>query len=177
MIQRLCSLAEERHHVSSRYNNSTFLLLKEVFSFNLYNVVCVCCSAVYSLLNINNFNVNDFGILAWAFSIVAMGIFVKIIRLNWSHLSLAHHVDYLNGMDCGTFMAFSYFYGYLDIVVPNKGNETKGLKEHMLDYQGAHGIEFAATKLYIFIPLSGYCPINLSEQSHKFLFDTTKVQS
>lgn len=119
------------------------------------------------------FNINDFGIWSWACAVLVMGIFVRIIKL--SYLSLAHEIDYLKGLDCGTYMAYSYYFGYLNIVVPCRGDATKGLKEHMLDYEGNQGIKFAATKLYIFVPLSGYCPTTLSDRSHKF--ETAKVSA
>lgn len=67
----------------------------------------------------------------------------------------------LHGLDYGSGMAHSYFYGFLKIILPNGGTELKGLKELMMDYEGNQEIKFALYKLFILIPISLFCPTSI----------------
>lgn len=62
-------------------------------------------------------------------------------------------------------MAYSFFHGYLQIVLPNKGTEQKGIKELMKDFEAKEGVSFACDKLLVLIPLSLYCPPIVEERS------------
>lgn len=58
-------------------------------------------------------------------------------------------------------MAYSYYHGYLKLILPDTGTEDKNLKELMEIYEGEHGVKFAAYKLFILIPLSLRCWVSL----------------
>lgn len=66
-------------------------------------------------------------------------------------------------MDYASGMAYSFFHGYLNIVLPEKGTDEKGLKELMQDYESSQGIKFALYKLFVLVPLSMYCPTKIDE--------------
>lgn len=74
-------------------------------------------------------------------------------------------IENSNGFDYGSGMAHSFFYGYLNIVLPNKGDENYALKELMEIYESTENIKFPIKKLFLLIPRSLYCPPNLSEIS------------
>lgn len=78
-------------------------------------------------------------------------------------------VDYASGM------AHSFFHGYLNIVLPEKGTDEKGLKELMRDYESSQGIEFAQYKLFVLVPLSMYCPATIEEFAPSI--ETSRVKS
>lgn len=58
-------------------------------------------------------------------------------------------------------MAYSYYHGYLKLIMHDTGTEDKNLKELMEIYEGEHGVKFAAYKLFILIPLSLRCWVSL----------------
>lgn len=58
-------------------------------------------------------------------------------------------------------MAYSYYHGYLKLIMHNTGTEDKHLKELMEIYEAEHNVKFAAYKLFILIPLSLRCWVSL----------------
>lgn len=75
-------------------------------------------------------------------------------------------IENSNGLDYGSGMAHSYFYGYLNIFLPNRGDENYALKELMEIYESTENIKFSVKKIFLLIPRSLYCPPNLSEISN-----------
>lgn len=69
-----------------------------------------------------------------------------------------------NGLDYGSGMAYSFFHGYLNYVLPNTGGEDKNLKEIMTDFESKNGIKFEVYKLFILVPKSMRCPVSLENE-------------
>lgn len=60
------------------------------------------------------------------------------------------------GLDCGTSLANSFFYGYLNIILANKGDAHKGIVERIQDFESTEHIEIPVKKLFILLPKSLY---------------------
>lgn len=64
-------------------------------------------------------------------------------------------------MDYGSGMAYSFFNGYLKLIMQKSGNEDKNLRDLMEIYEGEHGVKFREYKLFILIPISLRCFVSL----------------
>ncbi|KRT86677.1 hypothetical protein AMK59_2527 [Oryctes borbonicus] len=62
-------------------------------------------------------------------------------------------------------MAYSFYHGYLQIVLPHKGTEQKGIKELIGDFEAREGVTFGYKKLLVLIPLSLHCPATVEGKS------------
>lgn len=71
----------------------------------------------------------------------------------------------LNGLDYGSAMAYSFFHGYLQIVLPHKGTDQKGIQEIIRDFEAQQGVVFSSHKLFVLIPLSLHCPATIEQTS------------
>ncbi|XP_015185642.1 PREDICTED: stimulator of interferon genes protein [Polistes dominula] len=65
-------------------------------------------------------------------------------------------ISSMKGLDYGTGMAYSYYYGYLRIVLPSTGTASKGLIEKLENIEDSHNISISIKKLFILIPSSTY---------------------
>lgn len=72
-------------------------------------------------------------------------------------------LEELGGLDYGSGMAYSFFYGYLNLVLPKTGTEEKDLSELLELFESSQHVTFEIKKLFILIPLSGYCPTSLQD--------------
>nr|XP_033185626.1 stimulator of interferon genes protein [Bombus vancouverensis nearcticus] len=78
-------------------------------------------------------------------------------------------IESMKGLDYGTSMAYSYYYGYLRIILPSTGSINKGLIEKIENIEDNHGIYISVHKLFILIPSSSYIPPNLKEASYHWM--------
>ncbi|XP_014204936.1 stimulator of interferon genes protein [Copidosoma floridanum] len=75
-----------------------------------------------------------------------------------------------SNLDAGTYMATSYFYGYLKIVLPARGGiERAGIFTALEEYEATHSIKIPVKKLFILIPSSTYIPADLKEISDNWM--------
>ncbi|XP_020299426.1 stimulator of interferon genes protein isoform X2 [Pseudomyrmex gracilis] len=80
----------------------------------------------------------------------------------WQSCSLAA----MKGLDYGTGMAYSYYYGYLRLVLPSTGTrDSKSINEKIENFEDNHNVNFTVHKLFILISSSGYIPPDLKEAS------------
>lgn len=63
-------------------------------------------------------------------------------------------------------MAYSYYYGYLNIIGPNYGDDRKGMSERIEMYEDSQNVNFPVHKLFILVPESLYIPTQLDENSN-----------
>lgn len=49
-------------------------------------------------------------------------------------------LEKLNGMDCGSGMAYSYFYGYLKLVLPDYGGNGQSFEDLICTYEANHKV-------------------------------------
>lgn len=72
----------------------------------------------------------------------------------------------MKGLDYGTGMAYSFYYGYLRLVLPSTGTrDSKSINEKIENFEDNHNVTFPVHKLFILIPSSGYIPPDLKEAS------------
>lgn len=97
-------------------------------------------------------------------------MFSKIINLvKWSGKKKTCIIDSMQGLDYGTGMAYSYYYGYLKLILPSPGTLTKGLREKIENTEDKHNITIAVHKLLILIPSSSYVPPDLKDASYQWM--------
>ncbi|XP_014479373.1 PREDICTED: stimulator of interferon genes protein isoform X2 [Dinoponera quadriceps] len=82
----------------------------------------------------------------------------------------------LKGLDYGTGMAYSYYYGYLRLVLPSSGTTSKGIVEKIENFEDTHNVSFPIHKLFILIPSSGYIPPNLKEMSDQWMESAKELE-
>lgn len=87
--------------------------------------------------------------------------FIEFFFQNSSPLNSSLHIGNMNGLDYGSGMAYSYYHGYLKLIMHDTGTEDKNLKELMEIYEDEHGVKFEAYKLFILIPFSLKCWVSL----------------
>lgn len=66
-----------------------------------------------------------------------------------------------------------YFYGYLNIILPYKGEHQLGIRNILKEYESKQGIKFETYKLIILLPLSCNCKSSLKDISENI--DEAKV--
>lgn len=62
-------------------------------------------------------------------------------------------------------MATSYYYGYLNLVLPNKEYANTGIVERIETYEDSQGVLVPEKKLFIMVPRSCHLPVNLVDKS------------
>ncbi|XP_055390370.1 stimulator of interferon genes protein homolog [Condylostylus longicornis] len=83
--------------------------------------------------------------------------YVILMKLNLHKSALLDAAEWIrsgSGVDYASGMASNYFNGYIRLQLPYKGDAKKGIIERCEEYEGKHGVTFAAKKLFILIPQS-----------------------
>lgn len=88
---------------------------------------------------------------------------------DWEVGSLSD-LSIMKGLDYGTGMAYSFYYGYLQVILPSTEiSSSKGIIEKIENFEDNHNITFPIHKLFILIPSSGYIPPDLKEASYQWM--------
>ncbi|CAH1106636.1 unnamed protein product [Psylliodes chrysocephalus] len=166
LIYRVVLISEEGRHLESRYDGKIKKLLKDAFHFNfhIWLVFFVCtlyCISYYIMHGLPFTIINVQRLVLASISIYLLG---KVLKLSDSPLNDSLWVAEDNGLDYGSGMAYSFFHGYLNYVLPNTGGEDKNLKEIMTDFESKNGIKFEVYKLFILVPKSMRCPVSLENE-------------
>ncbi|KAL2734067.1 hypothetical protein V1478_003765 [Vespula squamosa] len=82
----------------------------------------------------------------------------------------------MSGLDYGTGMAYSYYYGYLRIILPSTGTEAKGIYEKLENFEDIHNISISIKKLFILIPFSTYIPPDLKSLSYEWMENIQELE-
>ncbi|XP_076666016.1 transmembrane protein sting [Andrena cerasifolii] len=115
----------------------------------------------HSMQKFNALTCTHWIFFSWMFSKIIN--FVKQSELNTCT------IDWMQGLDYGTGMAYSYYYGYLKLILPSPGTLTKGLREKIENTEDKHNITIAVHKLLILIPSSSYVPPDLKDASYQWM--------
>lgn len=86
-------------------------------------------------------------------------------------------MEFIRGVeiiDYGGGMATSYYYGYLNLVLPNKEYGNTGIVERIETYEDKQGVLVPEKKLFILVPRSCHLPVNLVDKSK--ILETAQVQ-
>lgn len=86
------------------------------------------------------------------------------------------NIDLMHGLDYGTGMAYSYYYGYLKIILPATGCLNKGIIEKLENIEDNHNIHIAIHKLLILIPASSYIPPDLKDVSFQWIESAVELE-
>ncbi|GLV44844.1 sting [Carabus blaptoides fortunei] len=162
--QRTCDFFEEYRHLSSRYEGKIFKLLTATFKCKS-RFIAWFAFAIMRAMQGNHTDYLQSGLVPIACSFAVNSFLCKVNRLESSPLRVAKLIDELKGLDYGSGMAHSFFHGYLNLILPCTGDERKGLKEQITDYEAQNNVQFLSKKLYILIPLSAHCPTSVVERS------------
>ncbi|XP_047348796.1 stimulator of interferon genes protein homolog isoform X3 [Vespa velutina] len=101
-------------------------------------------------------------------------IMFKISVLSQQNLDTT--ITNMNGLDYGTGMAYSYFYGYLKIILPSTGTENKSIYEKLENFEDIHNIIISIKKLFILIPFSTYIPPDLKQLSYGWMENVQELE-
>ncbi|XP_076300161.1 transmembrane protein sting isoform X1 [Lasioglossum baleicum] len=129
----------------------------------------IICPYIYELFYKK---METFTLLLISWSILAI-VFVKCINANKGTVP---KVDAMQGLDYGTGMAYSYYYGYLKLVLPSTGTAQKGLIEKIENLEDRNNITIAAHKLFILIPSSTYIPPDFKEISYQWMESAVELE-
>lgn len=77
-------------------------------------------------------------------------------------MDAVHFIRTASGLDYGSGMAISYYYGYLKLVLPTLGDyQSKSIRDRIDDYEDREHVRFPVKKLFILVPDSMYTPNTL----------------
>lgn len=95
----------------------------------------------------------------------------------FSQQNLDNKVINMNGLDYGTGMAYSYYYGYLRIILPSTGTESsKGIYEKLENFEDIHRVSVSVKKLFILIPFSTYIPNDFKYLSYDWMENVQELE-
>ncbi|XP_077302635.1 transmembrane protein sting isoform X2 [Arctopsyche grandis] len=157
---------EGRHSISTRTINQIWNFNKaSLFTVFIVTVLVTSLSMTNSLFDLRHL-----------LPMICAYVFIRAVNFSDSVYMKSLWIENSNGLDYGSGMAYSFFYGYLNIILPNKGDQNYGLKELMDIFESSERIKFGTKKLFIMIPRSLYCPPNLCEVSKgpKFRMEAAK---
>ncbi|XP_057665058.1 stimulator of interferon genes protein homolog isoform X2 [Diorhabda carinulata] len=172
IFYRTILVFEECRHLKSRYEGSWFILLRDAFHVEYYQYLLIP-SIVYAVYYWSTDGIH--GISVSCIPVVVIFLLGKILILDSSPLNDSLWVAENNGLDYGSGMAYSFFHGYLNLVLPKSGGEEKHLKELMQDYEDKNHIRFAEYKLFILIPKSMRCFVSLKNDYSPSIEESTSL--
>ncbi|XP_018398284.1 PREDICTED: stimulator of interferon genes protein isoform X2 [Cyphomyrmex costatus] len=82
----------------------------------------------------------------------------------------------MRGLDYGTGMAYSFYYGYLRLTLPSTETDRKGIIEKIENFEDYHNVTFPVHKLFLLIPSSGSIPPNLKEASYQWMENVHELE-
>ncbi|XP_029157221.1 stimulator of interferon genes protein [Nylanderia fulva] len=110
-------------------------------------------------------------------SIIFSFYLLRITNLAQWEKSPQLDLDAMKGLDYGTGMAYSFYYGYLRLVLPNEGTtDSKSIIDRIENFEDMHNVTFPVHKLFILIPSSGYIPPNLKEASDQWMESVRELE-
>ncbi|XP_060521256.1 stimulator of interferon genes protein-like [Cylas formicarius] len=155
----------ERKHLTSRYAGKLKDLLKAAYSFPVPFIAVTVVVALYAMYAFSSHgfafdqNYNLYSVLPVLF------LSHKVLDMDSSPISDSMWIEKCNGLDHGSGMAYSFFYGYLYYILNKTGELGKNLEELMQDYESANKVQFSVYKIFILIPKSLNCPVSLIDVS------------
>lgn len=172
IIYRAILVCEERRHLTSRYEGSWLVLFGDAFYMEYFHYIFYL-SIIYDVYYWSTNGTMDIPVSYIPFIVVY--ILGKILKVESSPLNDSLWVAENNGLDYGSGMAYSFFHGYLNLVLPKTGREDKNLKEIMQDYEDKNHINFSNYKLFILIPKSMRCFVSLKNEYSPSIEESTSL--
>lgn len=161
---RVILLICETEHSVSRYENDFKKLLKAAFTFNYQTIIAFVACILYVVYDLAKNGSPSFQKEFW-FVTVFLFLFHKILDLDSNPIFDSLGIAKSSGLDYGSGMAYSFFYGYFNYMLRKTGDQEKNLKELMQDYEAKNKIKFEVYKIFILIPKSLTCPVSIEDAS------------
>ncbi|XP_014295717.1 stimulator of interferon genes protein homolog isoform X1 [Microplitis demolitor] len=187
IILRTISFFAELEYLKNHYDNQVHKIFTSTFEFNVISIVFIVICSIYmimfalrkgDILSYTRAFDSTSNILIFLLSIIAS----QSIGLFRYKSNSTYTFNTLDGVDYGTGMAYSYYYGYLKIILPSDGVNNPGLRAKMEDYEHNQStsevkITIPVKKLFILIPESGHIPPDLRDASNNWLESTTNLEN
>ncbi|KAL1494061.1 hypothetical protein ABEB36_009719 [Hypothenemus hampei] len=166
LIERIILFQQEIEHTASRYGNDKIRVFKAAFYFNHQACIAFAINTVYMAYYVTKYGTLSVNVELNYFSMLFIYFFPRILDLEECPLSESLNITKNNGLDYGSGMAYSFFYGYIHYMMQKIGEPNKDLKEMLRDYESKNNIEFAVHKIFILIPKSFKCFESIQEASN-----------
>lgn len=184
IILRLCNvliLFTNTNQLSGK-NNFTSILSHYLIPNTALMVIIVCAILLFLGQIITSrryplYYVWAFGPQVCASCMIFSFLLLRLATPEWQiSKPSVFNINDMKGLDYGTGMAYSYYYGYLRLILPSTGTTTKGIIEKIENFEDKHNIHFPVHKLFILIPASGYIPPDLKEASNKWMESAQELE-
>ncbi|XP_048519783.1 stimulator of interferon genes protein homolog isoform X2 [Dendroctonus ponderosae] len=157
LIYRFIIFLYELGHSCSRYGNDNIEILKRAFYFD-YKVYCLVTPCTFHMVYyLSNYGLPTLEDKLWFCVIPFIFLLHRIIDLEEFPIKDSLWIAKHTGLDYGSGMAYSFFYGYLNYMLNKIGDPGKNLHDMMKEYESANRVRFAVYKIFILIPKSLTC--------------------
>ncbi|XP_072766058.1 stimulator of interferon genes protein homolog [Anoplolepis gracilipes] len=163
--------------ISSQSRQSFSTMVSHHFALNTASAVVVVIGVFLFLITSTTIaqgcplnHVWNYGPYICVPSIIFSFYLLRITNLaEWERKPLLD-LNTMKGLDYGTGMAYSFYYGYLRFILPNDGTpDSKSMVEKIETFEDKHNVTFPVHKLFLLIPSSGYIPPNLKDASNQWM--------
>lgn len=183
LMLRLCQVLVSLTGANPWSSENLLSMLNHYLAPNTASVVVVVC-AVLSLLGqiiiSRRFSLHylwDCEPHVCILSMIFSFLLLRSVAFEWkTSRSAVFSLGDLKGLDYGTGMAYSYYYGYLRLILPSTGTASKSIVEKIENFEDKHNITFPVHKLFILIPSSGYIPPDLKEASDQWMESAQELE-
>lgn len=184
VMLRLCRTVISLTNMDPRSGQSFSSIISHHFALNTASAVVVIIGVFLFLIASTMIvrgcplsHVWDFGPYVCVPSMIFSFYLLRITDLaEWERGPLLN-LDIMKGLDYGTGMAYSFYYGYLSLILPNRGtSDSKSIIDKIENFEGMHDVTFPVHKLFILIPSSGYIPPNLKEMSDQWMESARELE-
>nr|XP_033327362.1 stimulator of interferon genes protein [Megalopta genalis] len=161
-------------------NSSGMSAFKSVLNMNIFMTIFAIQLIVFMIISVHAYELFFKRIQSCTLMCIGWSIFsVLLIKLiHWLDTSKKNNfnIDAMQGLDYGTGMAYSYYYGYLKLILPSTGTSQKSLIEKIENIEDCHNISISCHKLFILIPSSTYIPPDLKEISYQWMESVVELE-
>ncbi|VEN61779.1 unnamed protein product [Callosobruchus maculatus] len=173
LFHRSFLICEEVKHLQSRYKASYLRLLRDVFYVppQVMSTAMICIICILGLSG--DLKTSTIVFPKCMLMITAVFLIGEVLMMRSCPLEESLWIARNNGLDYGSGMAYSFFHGYLNLILPKTGTESKNLKELMQDYEDSHNVQFSIYKLFILIPTSLRCFTSLMNEYSKSIEESS----
>ncbi|CAL7941911.1 unnamed protein product [Xylocopa violacea] len=143
--------------------NTNVTTLKQILSTNIsmsmLRMVTISIILIIYYQYVYNY-IQKFNALGCSISYILLEVYKRNKKLD---------INSIQGLDCGTCMAYSYYYGYLKLILPPTETLNKGVIEKIENIEDIQTIKIAVYKLFVLVPASSYVPPDLKEVSYGWM--------
>ncbi|KAK9883468.1 hypothetical protein WA026_001645 [Henosepilachna vigintioctopunctata] len=181
LIFRIILLYEEyKYHYTSRYGNNSKKLLKHIFYFSPLCIllflgfvgILFLSYTFQGYIGLNKLNDSP---LVLGLTLCSILFLKKLSHLEQAPIYNSLKIEKNDGLNYGSGMAYSFFHGYLKLILPKSGREDKNLIEEIENYADSQGVTFPVAKLFILIPNSCVCHVSLKDDKFPSIEESSSL--